>query len=93
MTKIVVTAEVEDLEAWERGFRSHRDLFQEMGFASVYEYSIGKSSEVAVCVDVGDVDAFLASLDSPDNVAAMEADGIKRDTVRVFVFDKALQIR
>jgi hypothetical protein len=92
MPKIVLTAEVEDTKAWEKGFRSHRELFADFGFASVYEYAISDGSQVAVCVEVDDPDAFLESLRSPKNVDAMKNDGVKRDTVKVFVVDKALQI-
>ena len=92
MTKIVLMAEVEDVGSWETGFRSHAGLFKKMGFASVYEYAIGDDSTVAVCVDVADKAGFLTSLESPENVAAMESDGVKRDTVKVFVLDKALPV-
>lgn len=92
MTRIVLTAQVENTEAWEKQFQTHADLFREMGFAKVYDYSIGNDSNVAVSVEVSDVDGFLRSLESAENTAAMENDGVKRDTVQVFVLDKALQL-
>ena len=92
MPRIVLTAEVENTKDWEQKFRTHRDLFREMGHASVYEYGIGENNEVVVTVDVGDAAAFLTSLESAENVAAMENDGVKRDTVKVWVVDKALDI-
>lgn len=92
MPKVVLTAQVTDTIAWEKGFRSHGDLFRNFGFASVYEYSIGDNSNVAVCVDVDDPAAFLTSLETPENIAAMEKDGVKRDTVQAFVLNKALQV-
>ncbi|MGD8340520.1 MAG: hypothetical protein PVH89_07030 [Gammaproteobacteria bacterium] len=92
MPRIVLTAEVEDTGKWESEFRGHRDLFREMGHASVYEYAIGDNNEVAVCVDVSDAAAFLESLQSDENVSAMKNDGVKRDTVKVFVVDKSLPI-
>ena len=92
MTKIILTAEVEDTAAWEKAFRTHADLFRSMGHASVYEYSIGANSTVAVCVDVSDTQAFLTSLESAENVAAMANDGVKLDSVKVFVVDKALAL-
>jgi len=30
MPRVIVTAEVENLDAWEKGFRSHTDLFKQM---------------------------------------------------------------
>ena len=92
MPRVVITAEVEDTESWEAGFRSHTDLFREQGLADVYEYGIGDGSNVAVCVEVDDADAFLEVLESPENVDAMEADGVIRDTVQVFVIDQELEI-
>lgn len=92
MTKIVLTAQVEDTETWEKEFRGHRDFFKEFGYTSVYEYAIGENSEVALVVDVNDVNGFLATLESPENVAAMENDGVKRDTVKVWVIDKTLPL-
>ena len=92
MTQVIVAARVNDSSAWEQKFLTHADLFRQMGFAKVYEYGIADDNEVAVCVDVDDVPGFLASLESPDNVAAMENDGVQRDTVKVFVIDKALNV-
>ena len=39
--------------------QTHADLFREMGFAKVYDYSIGNDANVAVSVEVNDVDGFL----------------------------------
>jgi len=37
------------------------------------------------------VATFMSRLDTPENVAAMEQDGVKRDTVRVYVMDRTFQ--
>jgi len=92
MTRIVLTAQVDNTKEWEQQFRTHADLFRQMGLAKVYDYSIGKGSSVAVSVEVDDVDQFLTSLESPENVAAMENDGVQRNTVQVFVLDKSLRL-
>jgi hypothetical protein len=92
MTRIVLTAEVEDTARWEKAFRTHADLFKKMGVATSYEYAIGENSNVAVCAEATDASAFLASLESAENVAAMKNDGVKRDTVKVFVIDKSLPL-
>jgi len=92
MAKIVLTAQVENTASWEKAFRTHRDLFRNFGLASVYEYGIGENNEVVVVVDVSDPDAFIETLGSPENVAAMKNDGVRRDTVKVFVVDKALDL-
>ncbi len=36
-------------------------------------------------------DPFLAGLDSPETAAAMAQDGVKRETVKVYVMDKEFQ--
>lgn len=92
MTRIVLTAQVENTQTWEQKFRTHADLFREMGLAKAYDYSIGKDSNVAVSVEVNDVDGFLKALESPENVAAMKNDGVRRDTVQIFVLDKSLKL-
>lgn len=92
MPKIVLTAQVEDADTWEDDFRSHRDLFADFGYTDLYEFGIGENSEIAIVVDVDDPDDFLAALSSPENIAAMENDRVLRDTVKVWVLDKELQI-
>ena len=88
MAKILVTAEVEDAAKWEESFRTHGSLFSGYGVNSPILLGIGENNCVAVLEDVDDVEAVLATLEAPDNVEAMEADGVKRDTVQVFVLDK-----
>ena len=92
MTRIVLTAQVENTKSWEQQFQTHADMFREVGLAKAYDYSIGKDSNVAVSVEVNDVDAFIRVLESPENIAAMENDGVKRDSVQVFVLDKSLKL-
>ena len=92
MTRVVLTAQVENTASWEAAFRTHRDLFRDFGLASVYEYGIGENNEVVVVVEVSDSDAFIETLGSPENVAAMKNDGVRRETVKVFVVDKELKL-
>jgi len=92
MAKIVLTAEVEDTAKWEKAFCSHADLFKKMGVATRYDYAIGEGNHVAVCAEAKDAAAFLTSLESAENVEAMKNDGVKRDTVKVFVVDKNLPL-
>ena len=44
-------------------------------------------NQVAVCFKPDNLDTFMEILDSPATVEAMESDGVKRETVRVFVLD------
>jgi hypothetical protein len=47
-----------------------------------------EGNEVAVCFNPSDLDRFLQGMDSPETAEAMDVDGIKRETVKVFVLDK-----
>ena len=88
MTRLVITAQVENVEDWERSFRTHGELFRSQPASSPYTFGQVGDNEVAVSAEVADVDAFLQSLQSPETAEAMGNDGIKKDTVKVFVLDK-----
>jgi hypothetical protein len=85
VARIIVTAEVEDPVAWEEAFRTHGDLFRRQTCTQM-EYAI-HGNEVAVLASPKDFDAFMALFEAPDTAQAMETDGVKRDTVKVFVVD------
>lgn len=88
MAKVVLTAQVKNVDAWEKAFRTHGELFRSQGQpTSPIQYSKGPGNEVAVCSDVTDVAAYRNMVASPETVAAMEQDGVKRETVKVFVLD------
>jgi len=89
--RVVLTAEVDNLATWEQGFRTHGDLFRQMGVSSM-EYCTSEGNRVAVCGDTTDLDAYMKVLDSPATAEAMAGDGVKRETVRVFVLDKTLTV-
>ena len=86
-SRVVVTAEVEDSAKWEEGFRTHGELLGSMS-ASVSYYAATGDNEIAVYTEPSDLDKFMEVIESPETAEAMEMDGVKRDTVRVFVLDK-----
>ena len=88
MTKIVVTAQVEDLVKWEEGFRTHGDLFRSQTVSGPIGIATNEGNEVAICFDASDLDTFMSILDSPATAEAMAHDGVDRETVKVFVLDK-----
>ena len=88
MTKIVVTAQVQDAVKWEKGFRTHGDLFRSQTVTKPINFATIDGNYVAVCLEPDNLDACLKILDSPATAEAMAFDGVKRDTVRVFVLDK-----
>ena len=92
MTKVVLTAQVKNVDAWEKAFRTHGDLFKSQGQAtSPILYSTRAGNEIVLCSEVADVDAYRKMVDSPETVAAMERDGVKRETVKLFALEKELR--
>jgi hypothetical protein len=91
MPRVLVTGEVENLEKWEKSFRTHGDLFRQMG-VSTMEFGFGEGNQVAVCGETTDLDAYMKVFNSSATAAAMAADGVKRETVKTFVLDKAVKV-
>lgn len=90
MPRILVTAQVEDPVSWEQGFRTHGDLFRRQT-CSQMEYSIN-GNEVAVLASPRDFDAFMALFEADDTAEAMEADGVMRETVKVYIIDNVWEL-
>lgn len=63
MPRVLITAEVNDLGAWEGGFRSHGDLFKQMGVVRM-EYATVTGNRVAVCGETADLDAYMKVFNS-----------------------------
>ena len=47
MPRVIVTAKVEDAAAWEKGFRTHGDLFREQT-ATAMHFTVTNENEVAI---------------------------------------------
>jgi hypothetical protein len=90
MSGIVVTAHVKDSAKWERGFRSHQELFKR-SHISLINYTITKDNDVIMYSETDDVDAYRRFVESPDVAKAMEEDGVDRSTVKVYPLDKQLK--
>ena len=88
MPRIVITAQVEDLAKWEEGFRTHGDLFRSQTVSGPIGIATNEGNEVAVCFDASALDTYMSILESPATAEAMAYDGVKRETVKVFVLDK-----
>lgn len=92
MAKIFVLAKCKDQSKWEAGFRTHADLFKTEYGSNAVIYATGDGDYVGGCFETNDVAKTLSAISSPDTAKAMEFDGILRDTVKVFVFDKELAV-
>jgi len=88
MPQVVITAQVEDVEKWEQGFRTHGDLFRSQTVTKPIGISTTDDNQVALCFQPEDLDTFLEIMNSPATHEAMEYDGVKRETVKVYVLDK-----
>ena len=92
MRKVVVTGQVDEPVQFEAGFRTHGDLCRSETVHRPIDFSIIEGNEVAVCFDPDDLDAFLEGMDSPETAEAMAIDGVKRETVKIYVLDKEFQV-
>jgi hypothetical protein len=92
MPRIVVTAEVENLEKWEKGFRTHADLFRQMAISNKMEFATSGGNRIAVSGETTNLDAYMKVFNSQATADAMAFDGIKRETVQMFVLDKELKL-
>jgi len=87
MPRVLITAQVEDSAKWEAGFRTHSELLGSMSQSVTY-FSATADNEVALYSEPDDLEQYMRVLESPDTAAAMAVDGVKRDTVKVYVLDK-----
>jgi hypothetical protein len=91
MPRVVVIAEVEDLDKWEKGFRTHGDLFRQMAVSKM-EFGTTEVNRIAVSGETTNLDAYMKVFNSQATADAMAVDGIKRETVKMFVLDKELEV-
>ncbi len=92
MAKVLVTAEVEDSTKWEKGFRTHVDLFRSYSINKSIHFSTHEDNTVGICFEPDDLDTYMAGMDLPSTAEAMAFDGVKRETVQIYVLDKELQL-
>jgi hypothetical protein len=93
MPKIMVLAKCKDQDQWEAGFRTHADLFRAAyGVSKPVTYGRGEDNYVGACFEISDVTKAMSAISSPETAAAMEGDGLLRDTVKILVLDKELAV-
>ncbi|NBC04869.1 MAG: hypothetical protein GVY20_14340 [Bacteroidetes bacterium] len=59
MTKVIITAEVEDAAKWEKGFRTHGDLFKKMSISKPIYVGTTDDNEACVCSEPDDLDKYM----------------------------------
>ncbi|MBS0341312.1 MAG: hypothetical protein JSS56_12360 [Proteobacteria bacterium] len=92
MAKVVITAQVENLEAWEKGFRTHGDLFRSQTVTKPISFATNPDKQVAVSFEPEDLGKFMKVLESPATAEAMAFDGVRKETVKVYVLDKEFKV-
>ena len=91
MPMVIITAQVQDPVKWEAGLRTHGDLFRSYALCAPVHYSMA-GNEVAVCFEPEDLDTFRRALESQASVEAMAFDGVKPETLQMFVLDKEIRL-
>ena len=87
MPRVIITAQVEDSTQWEEGFRTQGALLRSMS-STVTHFSTNEQNEVVLYAEPADLDQYFAVLESPATAEAMAHDGVKKETVKVYVLDK-----
>jgi ketosteroid isomerase-like protein len=84
---LVIIHEVNDADHWLaawRGDDSRRQMFEANGAAHVHTFTNPDNPHQAgLVISVSDMDALNTMLASEEGIAAADADGVRRDTVRV----------
>ena len=91
MPVVVVTADVENGTTWEERFRTHVDLFRSYTVSKPVRFAI-EGNHVAVCFEPDDLDAYMKGMESDKTAEAMAHDGVKRETVKIHVLDKSVDV-
>ncbi len=92
MYKLVAFGEVEDLEKWEKGFRTHGELFKKQTIKSPINFGVSENSnKIAIIFELEDLDKFFEILKSKETEDAIKNDGYKKESVKVIVIDKEFE--
>ena len=91
MTRLILTAQVEDSARWEPAFRTHAELFRSQTVTSLH-FGTTTDNEVAIYAEVDDVDKYFEILESQATADAMANDGVKRETVKTYILDQQLDL-
>ena len=92
MTKIVITAEVKDVEKWEEGYRAHAPMLREtMGVTKPVHFTTNiETNEVCINAEPDNLEHYLEMAQSPMIAEAMAKNGVLAETVKFYILDKQL---
>ena len=91
MTRLILTAQVEDSARWAPAFRTHAELIRSQTVTSLH-FGTTTDNEVAIYAEVDDVDKYFEILESQATADAMANDGVKRETVKTYILDQQLDL-
>ena len=83
---IAVRAEVEDINTWREGFKTHGDLFKSQGVSAAFMGASDGNSVIAV-FETDNVDEFMRIFNDPATAEAMANDKVVGG-VELFVLDE-----
>jgi hypothetical protein len=92
MSKVVMVVEVKDVAKAEEGFRTHADLFRGLTINKPIHFGTIGGNQIAGVFEPDDVAVFVKGIEAQATADAMDADGVKRETVKVFVLDKTFEV-
>src|ERR1035438_1154580 len=87
MVTILVVAQCKDPKKWEESFVTHGPLLRTMGASGPARYALD-GNWAAVLMEMKDLDHYHKMMSSQAIADAMASDGVLRETVQRFVFDK-----
>jgi hypothetical protein len=91
MTKIVVTAKVQDVHSWEEKYRNSHDLFKAMGVTKPISFTTNpETNEVCICGEPNDLEHYLEMLQSAELQEAMKSNGVIEESVHLYILDKTI---
>jgi hypothetical protein len=93
MARIVVTAQVKDVTAWEEGYRAHAPMLREkMRVGKPIQFTTNaETNEICISAEPDDLQYYLEMAQSPEIAEAMDKNGVLRETVKFYVLDKKLE--
>ncbi|MEV0976458.1 hypothetical protein [Streptomyces sp. NPDC049915] len=85
MPKIVIHHSVDDSKHWLASSR-RKEFFGPLGVTNIRTFVNPQNpAQVALTMEVPDLDALLAALQTPEAAAAMKDDGVHPDSIVLFV--------
>ena len=84
MTSVMVFHDVDDVDHWISSPK-RAEIFGPLGISIKTYVDPDGSNTVGLVLDIPDMEAFKAMLDSEAGAEAMKYDGVHPDTIRMFV--------